>query len=142
MDAGVDTTLASETTQCAAVSTHCAAISEPPQNWPDHSSGAAALMRATCQGASAIVACWPPTIFGVTVDPDLAVADVGATPGVSVATGASDGDGDDEGDVVGETLGVGLGAGLDVSLGVGVDVCEAGDEEAVSAAKTGLETPD
>ena len=34
MDAGVETTLASETTQCAAVSTHCAAISEPPQNCP------------------------------------------------------------------------------------------------------------
>jgi hypothetical protein len=57
---------------------------------------------------------------------------------MSVATGA----GNSEGDVVGETLGVGLGAGLDVSLGVGVDVCEAGDEEAVSAARTGLETPD
>ncbi len=86
------------------------------------------------------MACWPPTIFGVTADPDFAVADVGPTAGMSVATGA--GDGDDEGDVVGETLGVGLGAGLDVSLGVGVDVCEVGDEEAVSAARTGLETPD
>jgi hypothetical protein len=88
-----------------------------------------------------MVAGSPPTMFGVTSDPDFAVADVGATPGISVATGAGSADGDGEGVGVVEALGVGMGAGVDESLGVGVVVCAGGEEGPGSAARTGPETP-
>ncbi len=88
-----------------------------------------------------MVASSPPTMFGVTSDPDFAVAEVGATPGISVATGAGSADGDGEGLGVVESLGAGMGTGVDVSLGVGVVVCAGGDEGSVSAARTGPETP-
>ena len=88
-----------------------------------------------------MVASSPPTMFGVTSDPDFAVADVGATPGMSVATGAGSADGDGEGVGVVDSLGVGMGAGLDVSFGVGVVVCAGGDVGSGSAARTGPETP-
>ncbi len=88
-----------------------------------------------------MVASSPPTMFGVTSDPDFAVVDVGATPGMSVATGAGTDDGDGEGVGVVDSLGVGMGTGVDVSLGVGVVVCTAGDVGSVSAARTGPETP-
>ena len=80
-------------------------------------------------------------MFGVTSDPDFAVAGDGATPGMSVATGAGSADAAGEGVGVVDSLGVGMGAGADESLGVGVVVCAGGEEGPVSAARTGPETP-
>lgn len=92
---------------------------DPPQNCPANSLVAAAAMSATCQGASAIVAWSPPTIFGVTADGRFPSTSGPVTPGISVETGVGKaGTGFEVGD--GVTSGSGLGVGLAVSTGVGV----------------------
>ena len=104
-------------TQCAAVRIHCVAMMEPPQNCPSNSGRVLSeLTRATCQGASAIVACTPPTISGVT--PAREVADTGDA----------------------DWVGAGVGVGLEVTEGADEAVADAVGV-AEGAAKAGAETP-
>lgn len=83
-----------------------------------------------------MVAGVPPTILGVTPNPDFAVADVGATPGMSVAAGAGSDDGNGEGVGVGD----GTGAG-EVAVGEGIGVvAEAKGSRASAFAPAGMLT--
>ena len=78
-----------------------------------------------------MVAGVPPTIFEVTSEPDFAVTDVGATPGMSVATGAGSDDGNGEGVGVADRTGAGefaVGDGIGAMAGcVGVGEAEGSD---------------
>jgi hypothetical protein len=83
-----------------------------------------------------MVAGVPPTILGVTPDPNFAAADVGATPGMSVAAGAGSDDGNGEGVGVAEGTGkgeVGVGDGIGaMAESVGVPETEGSAASAVA----------
>jgi hypothetical protein len=81
-----------------------------------------------------MVAGSPPTIFGVTSEPDFAAADVGATPGMSVATGVGNG-------VDATSLGSGVSVGKPESPAVRVlGVVEAEASGSAAIAPSGMES--